>query len=78
MQSKYAFMNTFSSLSNGTSPATMQRSPDPVLNTVFSLVDRAAGTGAPQDDALFTPDAAVASAMEREVKAIAAELQKKR
>jgi len=78
MQSKYAFMNTFSSLSNGTSPATMQRSPDPLLNTVFSLVDRAAGTGAPQDDARFTPDAAVASAMEREVKAIAAELQKKR
>jgi hypothetical protein len=78
MQSKYAFMNTFSDLSNGTSPATMQRSPDPVLNTVFSLVDRAAGTGTPQDEALLSPDAAVASAMEREVKAIAAELQKKR
>jgi hypothetical protein len=78
MQSKYAFMNTFSDLSNGTSPATMQRSPDPVLNTVFSLVDRAAGTSTAQDEALLTPDAAVASAMEREVKAIAVELQKKR
>ena len=50
MQSQYAFMNTFSDLSNGTSPATMQQSPDPVLNTVFSLVDRAAGTERPQDD----------------------------
>ena len=61
---------------NGTSSTTMQQSPDPVLNTVFFLVDRATGGRAETD--LKSEDAAVASAMEREVKAVASEILKKR
>lgn len=54
----------------------MQQSLDPVLNTVFFLVDHA--TGGPAETDLKSEDAAVASAMEREVKAIATKILKKR
>lgn len=57
------------------SPTTMQQGPDPILNTVFFMVDRA--TGGPPED-LKSEAAAVASAKEREVKAGAAEVLKKR
>jgi hypothetical protein len=76
MGSRFNFMSAFSQLSNGASPTTMQQSPDPVLNTVFFLVDRA--TGGPAETDLKSEDAAVASAMEREVKAVASEILKKR
>jgi hypothetical protein len=76
MGSRFNFMSAFSQFSNGASSTTMQQSPDPVLNTVFFLVDRA--TGGPAETDLTSAEAAVASAMEREVNAVASEISKKR
>jgi hypothetical protein len=78
MRSRYTFMAPFSDFSGGASPYMMQQSPDPVLNTVFGLVNRATSTAAPADPGLLTPLGAVASAMEREVNAVASALRKNR
>ena len=73
--SSFGSMSTFAALGGGASAPAMEQSPDPVMNTVFFLVDKA--TGNKPELELVSEEAAVAAAMEKEVKAIAAFVSKK-
>lgn len=70
--SRFNFMQTYMTLAgqSGTVPA---QSPDPVMNTLFSVLNTATGADKPQAP-LESADAAVAAAMEKEVAAVAAKL----
>lgn len=72
--SRFNFMQTYMSMAgqNGAVPA---QSPDPVLNTLFSVLNTAAGPDKSQVP-LESADAAVAAAMEKQVAAVAAKLAK--
>lgn len=72
--SRFNFMQTYMAMAGqtGTVPA---QSPDPVMNTLFSMLNSATGADKPQVP-LESADAAVAAAMEKEVAAIAAKLGK--
>jgi hypothetical protein len=76
MMMGYGAMNTLSSMGGNASPGTMRQTPDPVLSSVFSLVDRATGTK-PQP-VLTTEDGAAAAALQKEIDALLAELKKKK
>jgi hypothetical protein len=73
--SSFGSMSNFAALGGNTSAPAMEQSSDPVMNTVFQLVDRATGNK-PEPD-LQSEEAAVAAAMEQEVKAVAAFVLKK-
>lgn len=76
MMMGYGAMNTLSSMGGTASPGMMRQTPDPVLSSVFSLVDRATGTK-PQL-ALTTEDGAAAAALQKEIDALLAELKKRK
>ena len=73
--SSFGSISTFAALGGGASAPAMEQSSDPVMNTVFLLVDKA--TGNKPEPALDNEQAAVASAMEQEVKGVAVFISKK-
>ena len=73
--SSFGSMSAFAALGGGASAPAMEQSSDPVMNTVFLLVDKA--TGNKPEPELVSAEAAVAAAMEQEVKAVAAFVLKK-
>ena len=73
--SSFGSISTFAALGGGASAPAMQQSSDPVMNTVFLLVDKA--TGNKPEPELVSEEAAVAAAMEAEVQAVAAYVSKK-
>jgi hypothetical protein len=77
LSSQFKFMNTFGALSNGAPNSAMSQSPDPVINTIFSIIDSAAGKPQSSDDSPQSEDAAVAGALEKIVAAVAGQLVKK-
>ncbi len=72
---QYSFMNTFSAMNGGASAAALGQTSDPVLNNVFKLLDRASGKN---QEGYSTEEAALAAAMEKEVTAVFAEMQKRK
>jgi hypothetical protein len=77
LSSQFKFMNTFSTLTAGAPSTTMSQSPDPVINTIFSIIGTATPKKAASDDSPQSEDAAVAGALEKEVAAVSATLVKK-
>ncbi len=75
LSSSFSSMGTMAAVSGGLPSPAMQQGSDPVVNTVFFLVDKA--TGNKPEPELVNEGAAVASAMLREVDAIAAFVTKK-
>lgn len=73
---QYGFMNAFSAMNGGASPAALGQTSDPVLGSVFKLLDRA--TGARAQENYSTEESAVAAAMEKEIQAIFAEMKKRK
>ena len=71
----FGSMSAFAAIGGGASAPAMGQSPDPVINTVFFLVDKA--TGNKPEPELVSEEAAVAAAMEKEVIAVAAFISKK-
>ena len=69
------YMNAFAAMSGKASPTAMQQTSDPVLSSVFSLVDRA--TAPKPQPMLTTKDGAAALALQHAVDAVAASLKKK-
>ncbi len=72
---RYGYLNAFTAMGGSASSGAMQQTQDPVLSTMFALVDRASGSR-PQET-LTSAEGAVAAAMEREVEAVVAELRRK-
>lgn len=72
----FGSMSTLAAIGGGASGPAMGQSSDPVINTVFFLVDKA--TGNKPEPELVSEEAAVAAAMEKEVKAIAVFVSKSR
>jgi hypothetical protein len=72
LASRFNFMQTFSALT-GSNPAVMQQSPDPAMKMLFSMLDTAGGGESPEDVA-ESADAAVATALKKEVAAVVARL----
>ena len=77
LSSQLKFMNTFSDLTGGVPSSTMSQSPDPVINTIFSLVSGAPAKPSSPEESPQSEDAAVAMALEKEVAAVAAALATK-
>jgi hypothetical protein len=76
MMMGYGFLKTFSAMSGNATPGMMRQTQDPVLSSVFSLVDRA--TGAKPQPVLTNEDGAAAAALQKEIDAVVAELKKKK
>ncbi len=72
---QYSFMSTFSAMNGGASAAALGQTSDPVLNNVFKLLDRASGKN---QESYSSEEAALAAAMEKEVAAVFAEMQKRK
>lgn len=70
------YMKTFAAMSGNATPGMMRQTQDPVLSSVFALVDRA--TGAKPQPMLTSEDAAAAAALQKEIESIIAELKKKK
>lgn len=70
LSSSFGPMSTFAALGGGASAPAMEQSSDPVMNTVFLLLDKA--TGNKPEPELVSEEAAVAAAIEQEVRAVAA------
>ena len=63
-------------MSGNATPGIMQQTQDPVVSTVFALVDKA--TGAKPQPVLTSEDAAAAAALQKELDSVLAELKKKK
>jgi hypothetical protein len=72
---QYSFIGTFSAMNGGASAAALGQTSDPVLNNVYKLLDRASGKN---QESYSTEEAALAAAMEKEVAAVFAEMQKRK
>ena len=72
---QYSFMNAFASMNGGASPVALGQTSDPVLGSVFKLLDRASGKS---QESFSTEDSAIAAAMEKETQSIFAEMQKRK
>ncbi len=72
---QYSFMSTFSAMNGGASAAALGQTSDPVLNNVYKLLDRASGKN---QESYSSEEAALAAAMEKEVAAVFAEMQKRK
>ncbi len=70
------YMKAFAAMSGNATPGIMQQTQDPVLSTVFALVDKA--TGAKPKAMLTSEDAAAAAALQKELDSIVAEVKKKK
>ena len=79
LMAKYGFMNAYGSALNqgGAASGAMGQTGDPVMNTAFALLDRAAAKSAASEQ-YGSEEAAVASALEKEVRAVLGELGKKK
>lgn len=77
MMMGYGYMKAFSAMSGTATPGMMRQTQDPVLSSVFSLVDRATGQNKPQP-VLTSEDGAAAAAMQKEIDAVVAEIKKKK
>jgi hypothetical protein len=75
LSSRFNFMQTYMAMAGGQNGSMPAQSPDPVMNTLFSVLNSATGADKPQVP-LESADAAVAAAMEKQVAAIAAKLVK--
>lgn len=74
--SRFNFMQTYMAMAGGQNgTASAVPTSDPVINTLFQVLNTTTGTNQPQEMA-ESADAAVASAMEREVAAVAGKLKK--
>jgi hypothetical protein len=77
MMARYGYLKAFEMMSGNAAPAMMQQTQDPVLSSIFSLVDRA--TGANKAQPLPTSeDEAAATALLKEVSAVASKLKPKK
>jgi hypothetical protein len=76
MMMGYGYMKTFSAMSGNATPGMMRQTQDPMLSSVFSLVDRA--TGVKPQPVLTSEDGAAAAALQKEIDAVVAELKKKK
>jgi hypothetical protein len=76
MMARYGYMRAFSAMSGNAAPGMMQQTQDPMLSTVFALVDRA--TGNKPQPVLTTEDGAAAAALQKEIESIIAELKKRK
>jgi len=75
MMMKYGYMNAYGSMLKQGGPAgAMQQTPDPVMNMAFSLLNRAAPSK--PEEQLSTPEAAVASALEKVIKSVVSDVGK--
>lgn len=77
LMAKYGFMNAYGGSLNqtGAGSGAMGQTGDPVMNTAFALLDRAAAKTAASEQ-YSSEEAAVASALEKEVRAVLGELGK--
>jgi len=74
--SRFNFMQTYMAMAGGQNgSASAVPTSDPVINTLFQVLNTSTGANQPQEMA-ESADAAVASAMEREVAAVAGKLKK--
>ena len=69
------YLNAFAAISGKTSPLAMQQTQDPVLSSVFALIDRA--TAPKPEPKLTSGEGAAAMALQRAVDAMAAALKKR-
>lgn len=76
MMMGYGYMKAFSAMSGTATPGLMQQTQDPIVSSVFSLLDRA--TGSKPQPALTTEDGAAAAALQKEIESVVAELKKRR
>lgn len=76
LMAKYGYMNAYGSMLSQPAGASgaMKQSPDPVMNMAFSLLDKAAAKTAPEQ--FSTQEAAVASALEKMLKSVVADVGK--
>jgi len=72
---QYSFMNAFAAMNGGASAAALGQTSDPVLGSVYKLLDRASGKS---QESFSTEESAIAAAMEKETQAIFAEMQKRK
>jgi hypothetical protein len=72
---QYSFMNAFNAMNGGASAAALGQTSDPVLGSVFKLLDRASGKS---QESFSTEESAIAAAMEKETQTIFAEMQKRK
>jgi hypothetical protein len=70
------YMKAFTAMSGNTGAGMMQQTPDPVVSSMFSLLDKA--TGAKPQPVLGSEDAAAAAALMKEVESVVAQLKKKK
>lgn len=77
LMARYQYMNAYGSgLNQAGAGAGMGQAGDPVLNTAFALLDRAATRSAPET--YSDEESAVAAALEKEVRSVLAELAKRK
>jgi hypothetical protein len=69
------YLNAFAAISGKTSPAAMQQTQDPVLSSVFALIDRA--TAPKPEPQLTSGEGAAAMALQHAVDSVAAALKKR-
>jgi hypothetical protein len=72
---QYKFMTAFSSMGGGASAAALGQTSDPVLSSVFKLLDRVPSR---VPEHYSTGESAVAAALEKETQSVFSELQKKK
>jgi len=72
---QYQFMNAFSAMNGGASPMALGQTSDPVLGSVFKLLDKASGKS---HEIYSTEESAIASALQKETQAVFAEVQKRK
>jgi hypothetical protein len=77
MMMGYGMMHTLTSMGGNAPSGMMQQTQDPVVSAVFSLVDRATGANKPQP-ILTTEEGAAASALQKAIDAVLAELKKRK
>lgn len=76
MMMGYGMMNTLTAMGGNAPSGMMQQTQDPMVSAVFSLVDRA--TGAKPQPVLTTEEGAAASALQKMMDSVLAELKKRR
>ena len=75
MAARYGYMRAFGAMGGSAPPGMLQQTQDPMLSSVFSLIDRATGTR--PEPVLTTENGAAAAALQKELDAVVAELKKR-
>jgi hypothetical protein len=76
MMARYGYMKAFAAMSGNAAPGMMQQTPDPLVSSMFSLIDRA--TGAKNQQLLTSEDAAAAAALMKEIDSVTEHLKKRK